>query len=145
MSRGDNEQVVQMRAMIALIFNQRRLGELHALRDQRRTARKAVGTVRLEASEAQAFAKAASVPILTSIPANEDIRRKSAAYQIVARPGTEWGPLFEKLAVNVAEAPPMRPTPLSQDGLLGLFSSDATGTTSKTTSPCSGSTAPPKS
>jgi chlorophyllide a reductase subunit X len=77
--------------------------------------------------EAQAFAKAASVPILASIPANEDIRRKSAAYQIVARPGTEWGPLFEKLAVNVAEAPPMRPTPLSQDGLLALFSSDATG------------------
>ena len=77
--------------------------------------------------EAQAFAKAASVPILASIPANEEIRRKSAAYQIVARPGTEWGPLFEQLAINVAEAPPMRPTPLSQDGLLALFSSDATG------------------
>ena len=77
--------------------------------------------------EAQAFAKAASVPILASIPANEEIRRKSAAYQIVARPGTEWGPLFEQLATNVAEAPPMRPTPLSQDGLLALFSSDATG------------------
>ncbi len=37
--------------------NQRRLGELHSLRDQRRTARQAVGTVRLEASEAQASGK----------------------------------------------------------------------------------------
>jgi ATP-binding cassette subfamily F protein uup len=37
--------------------NQRRLGELHALRDQRRTARKAAGSVRMEASEAQASGK----------------------------------------------------------------------------------------
>ena len=37
--------------------NQRRLGELHALRDQRRTARAAQGNVRLEASEAQASGK----------------------------------------------------------------------------------------
>ncbi|WP_332681498.1 ABC-F family ATP-binding cassette domain-containing protein [Bosea sp. (in: a-proteobacteria)] len=37
--------------------NQRRLGELHSLRDQRRTARQAVGSVRLEASEAQASGK----------------------------------------------------------------------------------------
>ncbi|KUL95365.1 elongation factor 3 [Bosea sp. WAO] len=37
--------------------NQRRLGELHSLRDQRRTARHAVGSVRLEASEAQASGK----------------------------------------------------------------------------------------
>ena len=37
--------------------NQRRLGELHALRDQRRTARVAQGNVRLEASEAQTSGK----------------------------------------------------------------------------------------
>ncbi|WP_293796904.1 ATP-binding cassette domain-containing protein [uncultured Bosea sp.] len=37
--------------------NQRRLGELHALRDQRRTARAAQGNVRLEASEAQSSGK----------------------------------------------------------------------------------------
>lgn len=37
--------------------NQRRLGELHALRDQRRTARAAQGNVRLDASEAQASGK----------------------------------------------------------------------------------------
>ncbi len=37
--------------------NQRRLGELHALREQRRTARHAVGDVRLAASEAQTSGK----------------------------------------------------------------------------------------
>jgi chlorophyllide a reductase subunit X len=67
------------------------------------------------------------VPVLASIPANEDIRRKSAAYQIVGMPGGEWAPLFEELGTNVAEAPPMRPKPLSQDALLNLFSSDAVG------------------
>lgn len=77
--------------------------------------------------EAQAFAAHAGIPVLAAIPANEEIRRKSAAYDIVARPGTTWGPLFEQLATNVAEAPPVRPTPLSQDALLGLFSSESTG------------------
>jgi ATP-binding cassette subfamily F protein uup len=37
--------------------NQRRLGELHGLREQRRTARFAVGSVKLEASEAQTSGK----------------------------------------------------------------------------------------
>jgi chlorophyllide a reductase subunit X len=70
--------------------------------------------------EAQAFAAAA-------IPANEEIRRMSANYDIVGRPGTKWGPLFEQLAANVAEAPPLRPKPLTQDGLLNLFKSEAVG------------------
>lgn len=77
--------------------------------------------------EAQGFASAAGIPVLASIPANEEIRRLSAAYQIVARPGTTWGPLFEQLAVNVAEAPPQRPKPLTQEALLGLFESDVVG------------------
>jgi chlorophyllide a reductase subunit X len=77
--------------------------------------------------EAQAWAEQVGVPVLASIPANEDIRRKSAAYQIVGLPGGQWGPLFEELGTNVAEAPPMRPKPLSQDGLLNLFSGDAVG------------------
>ncbi len=77
--------------------------------------------------EAQAFAAAAGIPVLASIPADEEIRRKSANYQIIGRPDGPFGPLFEELAVNVAEAPPVRPQPLSQDALLGLFSSDATG------------------
>ena len=77
--------------------------------------------------EAQAFAEAAGIPILASIPANEDIRRKSANYEIVGRPDGEWGPLFAALGVQVAEAPPLRPTPLTQEGLLGLFKGEAVG------------------
>jgi 3,8-divinyl chlorophyllide a/chlorophyllide a reductase subunit X len=77
--------------------------------------------------EAAAFAAAAGIPVLASIPADEDIRRKSASYQIIGKPGGQWGPLFELLATNVAEAPPQRPTPLTQEGLLGLFSGDTVG------------------
>jgi chlorophyllide a reductase subunit X len=77
--------------------------------------------------EAQAFAAAAGIPILAAIPANDDIRRKSANYDIVGRPGTAWGPLFEQLAANVASAPPLRPKPLTQDQLLALFKSEAVG------------------
>jgi chlorophyllide a reductase subunit X len=65
--------------------------------------------------------------VLAAIPADEDIRRKSANYQIIGRPGDRWGPLFENLALNVATAPPVRPKPLTQDGLLGLFSPEQTG------------------
>ena len=77
--------------------------------------------------EAQRFAESVGIPVLAAIPANEDIRRKSANYEIVGRPGGEWGGLFEQLATNVAEAPPVHPRPLSQDGLLGLFKGDAVG------------------
>jgi chlorophyllide a reductase subunit X len=65
--------------------------------------------------------------VLAAIPAHEDIRRKSANYEIIGRPGGQWAAVFEELATNVAEAPPLRPKPLTQDGLLGLFSSDVTG------------------
>ena len=74
--------------------------------------------------EAQAFAEAAGIPVLASIPADDDIRRKSANYEIIGRPEGRWGSLFSDLAANVADAAPHRPTPLTQDGLLGLFSSD---------------------
>lgn len=77
--------------------------------------------------EAAKFAESAGIPVLAAIPAHDDIRRKSASYEIIGRPNTQWGPLFEKLAKNVGEAPPVRPTPLTQDQLLGLFSSDVTG------------------
>jgi 3,8-divinyl chlorophyllide a/chlorophyllide a reductase subunit X len=77
--------------------------------------------------EAKAFAEAVGIPVLCAIPANEDIRRKSANYQIIGMPGGEWGSLFEELALNVAEAPPLRPAPLDQDGLLGLFKPEDTG------------------
>jgi 3,8-divinyl chlorophyllide a/chlorophyllide a reductase subunit X len=77
--------------------------------------------------EAAAFAAAAGIPVLSAIPADEDIRRKSANYEIIGKPGGRWSAMFEELATNVAEAPPRRPTPLSQDGLLGLFSGDTVG------------------
>ena len=77
--------------------------------------------------EAQAFADAVGIPVLAAIPANEDIRRKSANYQIIGKPGDTWAPVFEQLAQGVADAPPVRPKPLTQDGLLGLFKGDTVG------------------
>jgi chlorophyllide a reductase subunit X len=77
--------------------------------------------------EAQRFAEAAGIPVLAAIPAHDDIRRKSANYEIIGRPEGQWGGLFAQLATAVAEAPPQRPRPLSQDALLGLFSAHATG------------------
>ena len=77
--------------------------------------------------EAQAFADAVGIPVLSAIPANEDIRRKSANYEIVGVPGGQWAPMFEELAQQVADAPPVRPTPLTHDALLNLFKGDAVG------------------
>jgi chlorophyllide a reductase subunit X len=77
--------------------------------------------------EAMAFAEAAGIPVLGAIPADDDIRKKSANYEIVGRPDGQWGKLFAALAQAVADAPPVRPAPLSQDGLLGLFKGDVVG------------------
>lgn len=77
--------------------------------------------------EAAAFAQAAGIPVLSSIPADDDIRRKSASYQIIGRPGTPWAPLFEALAARVADAPPQQPRTLTHDGLLSLFKSSDVG------------------
>ena len=77
--------------------------------------------------EAAAFAANAGIPVLAAIPAHEDIRRKSASYEIIGRPGTVWASLFETLATNVDIAPPVRPKPQTQDELLGLFSDEVTG------------------
>jgi len=77
--------------------------------------------------EAQAFAKAVNIPVLAAIPADDDLRKKSANYQIVGTMEGPWGPLFKELGLNVADAPPVRPTPLSQDGLLDLFDGSDTG------------------
>ncbi|MGI3777440.1 MAG: chlorophyllide a reductase iron protein subunit X [Janthinobacterium lividum] len=77
--------------------------------------------------EAQAFADAVGIPVLAAIPADDDIRRKSAKYEIVGAPGSRWESLFAALAAEIAVAPPLRPTPLTQDGLLGLFKGEAVG------------------
>ncbi|MCH2163748.1 MAG: chlorophyllide a reductase iron protein subunit X [Marinovum sp.] len=77
--------------------------------------------------EAQAFANAVNIPILASIPQDDDLRKKSANYQIVGTQESQWGALFAELGINVADAPPVRPAPLSQDGLLDLFDGSETG------------------
>jgi len=77
--------------------------------------------------QAQAFAKAVDIPVLASIPQDDDLRRKSASYEIVGTDATQWGSLFAELATNVAGAPPVHPEPLDQDGLLGLFDGKDTG------------------
>jgi len=77
--------------------------------------------------EAQAFCKQVGIPELAAIPAHDDIRRKSANYDIIGYPDGDWGPLFAELATNVAESPPHKPSPLTQDGLLDLFQGDVVG------------------
>ncbi len=77
--------------------------------------------------EAQAFASAVGIPVLSAIPADDDIRKKSANYEIIGTPGGRWAPMFEQLAQQVAEAPPIRPTPLTHENLLNLFKGDAVG------------------
>jgi chlorophyllide a reductase subunit X len=77
--------------------------------------------------EARAFAEKVGIPVLAAIPADEDIRRKSAKYEIIGRPGSPWASLFEELALNVATAPPLLPKPLEQDELLNLFKGDTVG------------------
>jgi len=77
--------------------------------------------------EAHAFAERVGIPVLAAIPQHDDIRKKSANYQIVGKPGSQWAPLFEELGLNVATAPPLHPQALSHDDLLGLFDADETG------------------
>ena len=77
--------------------------------------------------EAAAFAKAVNIPVLAAIPQDDDLRKKSANYQIVGTAQSRWGALFSELADAVSIAPPVRPAPLDQDGLLILFDSKDTG------------------
>jgi len=77
--------------------------------------------------EAAAFSEKVGIPVLAAIPAHEDIRRKSASYEIIGKPGGQWAPMFEQLAEAAAAAPPVRPTPLSHEDLLGLFKGETVG------------------
>ena len=77
--------------------------------------------------EAAAFAAEVKIPVLAAIPQDDDLRKKSANYQIVGSYESQWGPMFAALADAVGIAPPVRPVPLTQDGLLNLFSAEATG------------------
>ncbi|HBQ22799.1 MAG: chlorophyllide a reductase iron protein subunit X [SAR116 cluster bacterium] len=77
--------------------------------------------------EAAAFAKSVDIPVLASIPADDDLRKKSANYQIVGTDESQWGSLFAGLATQVADAQPVHPEALTQDGLLNLFDAEETG------------------
>jgi 3,8-divinyl chlorophyllide a/chlorophyllide a reductase subunit X len=77
--------------------------------------------------EAAAFAEAVKIPVLASIPQDDDLRKKSANYQIVGSASSQWGSLFAQLADAVGAAPPVRPAPLTQDALLNLFDAETTG------------------
>ncbi len=77
--------------------------------------------------EAARFAELVGIPVLASVPAHEDIRRKSANYEIIGTSTSQWGPLFAELAENVASAPPVHPNPMVMDSLLDLFSRDSVG------------------
>ncbi|MEM0900259.1 MAG: chlorophyllide a reductase iron protein subunit X [Pseudomonadota bacterium] len=77
--------------------------------------------------EAHAFAERAGIPVLAAIPQHDDIRRKSANYQIIGYPEGDWGSLFGTLADNLVAAPPHQPSPLTQDELLGLFDTEEVG------------------
>ncbi|MDZ7823516.1 MAG: chlorophyllide a reductase iron protein subunit X [Ahrensia sp.] len=77
--------------------------------------------------EAARFAKAVGIPILAAIPQDEEIRRKSANYQIIGYPENRWGPLFQELADNLCSAPPVQPNPLDQDALLAIFDTEQAG------------------
>ncbi|MBK1696350.1 chlorophyllide a reductase iron protein subunit X [Rhodovibrio salinarum] len=77
--------------------------------------------------EAKAFAGQVGIPVLASIPADDDIRRKSANYEIIGYPGGPWGPLFEQLGLAAAEAAPVLPAPLEHEGLLDLFKGEDVG------------------
>ena len=89
--------------------------------------RKQAMVFRPEVAEAAAFAKSVDIPVLAAIPQDDDLRKKSANYQIVGTAQSQWGALFAELADAVSIAPPVRPSPLDQDGLLNLFDSKDTG------------------
>ena len=78
--------------------------------------------------EAAAFAEAVGIPVLAAIPAHDDIRRKSANYEIIGQPGTQWAPLFETLAHERRRGAAGAPDAAdARTQLLGLFSSETTG------------------
>ena len=77
--------------------------------------------------EAYHFAEKLGIPVLAAIPQHDDIRRKSANYEIVGKPGGRWASLFEELGEGVANAPPLQPNTLTHDELLDLFKGEEVG------------------
>ena len=54
--------------------------------------------------EAEEFANQVGIPTLAKIPADDDIRKKSANYEMIGYPGSPWAPMFEDLGAG----PPTR-------------------------------------
>jgi chlorophyllide a reductase subunit X len=76
--------------------------------------------------EAQAFAKAVDIPVLASIPQDDDLRKKSANYQIVGTPRAS-GAAVRRTGRQRRRRPRRCGPPLIQDGLLELFDGSETG------------------
>jgi 3,8-divinyl chlorophyllide a/chlorophyllide a reductase subunit X len=77
--------------------------------------------------EAAKFAEKAAIPVLAEGAAarrHPSQERQLRDHRLPRRP---VGPLFGELAQNVADAPPVRPKPLTMDALLDLFSAETTG------------------
>ena len=78
--------------------------------------------------EAQAFAEAVGIPVLAAIPARRrhpPQERQLRDHRPARRP---MGAAVRDACRRMSrEAPPVRPKPLTQDGLLGLFKGDAVG------------------
>ena len=68
-----------------------------------------------------------AVPVLETLANIAQIAQVARDGKDGLRPDSPWGPMFAELAENVGTSTPMRPTPLTQDQLLGLFASDVVG------------------
>ena len=78
--------------------------------------------------EARPLPRRSDIPVLAAIPADDDLRRKSANYQIVGTHADAVGRACSPAwPMPWPMAPPLRPKPLTQDGLLGLFDAEMTG------------------
>jgi chlorophyllide a reductase subunit X len=71
--------------------------------------------------------KAVGIPVLSTIPANDDIRRKSASYEIIGRPGSPWGPMFAELATTWHDRSPCAPQPHDTGPAAGPVRADVVG------------------
>ena len=70
--------------------------------------------------EAHAFAAAVGIPVLASIPADDDIRRKSASYEIVGKPGGQWAPAVRAAGAGGLRGAPGPAEPVVARGAVGL-------------------------
>jgi 3,8-divinyl chlorophyllide a/chlorophyllide a reductase subunit X len=89
---------------------------------------RALSSTRMTAPARRGLRRRRCIPILAAIPQDDDLRKKSANYQIVGTHAKASGALFAELAEAVGEAPRRSArNRCRQDGLLGLFDSKDTG------------------